>query len=103
MQHLLRLRSLLAPALLLGATSASAFVTASDAEPKEFMALLINRNGDPSAKVNSVMPPPGATSTVSAAPKYRAGSGRVSNMLNARTGVARQNGRRRGHWSAPAQ
>jgi len=103
LQHLLRLRSFPAAALLLGATSASAFDSASDAEHKAFMACLINRHGDPSAEVNSVMPPPGATSAVSAAPKYSAGSGRVSNMLNARTGVARQNGRRRGHWSAPAQ
>lgn len=103
MQHLLRLRSLLAAALLLGATSAGAFDSASDAEQKAFMAFLIDSNDDLSAKVNSVTPPPGATSTVSAAPKHRAGSGRVSNMLYARTGVARQNGRRRGHWSAPAQ
>lgn len=96
-------RSLLAAALLLGATSASPFVIANDTEPKAFMAFLIDSNDDLRAEVNSVMPPPGATSAVSAAPKYRAGSGRVSYMLNARAGVARQNGRRRGHWSAPAQ
>ncbi|MBN8186865.1 hypothetical protein JF540_09205 [Salipiger thiooxidans] len=96
-------RSFPAAALLLGATSAGAFVTASDAEPKAFMAFLINRNGDLCAEVKSAPSTPGATSTVSAAPKYRAGSGRVSCRLNARTGVARQNGRRRGHWSAPAQ
>ncbi len=44
---------------MLGATSAGAFDSASDAEQKAFMALLINSNGDPSAEVNSVMPPPG--------------------------------------------
>lgn len=76
---------------MLGATSAGAFDSASDAESREFMPFPINRNSYLCAEVNSVMPPPCATSTVSAAPKYRAGSGRVSNMLNGRTGVARQN------------
>ncbi|WP_089959009.1 hypothetical protein [Salipiger thiooxidans] len=59
MQHLRRLRSLLAPAFLLGATPASALDTASDVDLRESTAFLINTNGDLSAEINSVIPTSG--------------------------------------------
>lgn len=59
LQNLLRLRSLLAPAFLLGATPASALDTASDVDLRRFTLFLITTNGDLSAEMTSVIPTSG--------------------------------------------